>query len=97
MELIILSQQTLYIGNQKVYNNHVAISSKIDIVYMCILYILHKPLQHMNKINEHDLLLMYLIVHYIIIMRGGLVVKVSASCPKDRGFEPHQGHDHVSP
>ena len=28
---------------------------------------------------------------------GGVVVKVSASCPKDREFEPHQGHDHVSP
>ena len=28
--------------------------------------------------------------------RGGLVVKVSASRPKDRGFEPRRGHDHVS-
>ena len=24
------------------------------------------------------------------------MVKVSAFRPKDRGFEPHQGHDHVS-
>ena len=29
--------------------------------------------------------------------RGVLVVKASASRPKDRGFKPHQGHDHVSP
>ena len=29
--------------------------------------------------------------------RDGLVAEVSASRPKDRGFEPHQGHDHVSP
>ena len=29
--------------------------------------------------------------------RSGLAVKVSASCPKNHGFEPHQGHDHVSP
>ena len=28
--------------------------------------------------------------------RGGLVDKVSASRPKDRGFELHQGHEHVS-
>ena len=28
---------------------------------------------------------------------GGLVVKVSGSHLNDRGFEPHQGHDHVSP
>ena len=33
----------------------------------------------------------------IILGRGGLVVKVSASRHKDRGFEPHQGHDHVFP
>ena len=28
---------------------------------------------------------------------GSLVVKVSASRPKDRLFEPHQGQDHVPP
>jgi hypothetical protein len=27
---------------------------------------------------------------------GGLVVKVSAAQPKDHGFEPYSGHDHVS-
>ena len=28
---------------------------------------------------------------------SGLVVTVSASRPNNRGFEPHQGHDHASP
>ena len=27
---------------------------------------------------------------------GGLMDKVSATQPRDRGFEPHTGHDHDS-
>ena len=35
--------------------------------------------------------------HEIGNLRGdGLMDKVSASQPRDRGFEPHTGHDHDS-
>ena len=32
----------------------------------------------------------------VLKVRGGLVVKVSSSHPKDHGFKPHLGHNHVS-
>jgi hypothetical protein len=35
---------------------------------------------------------------HIVIFKGsgGLVVKISASQPRDHGIKPYSGHDHVS-
>ena len=38
-----------------------------------------------------------MVLKYLQYMRSdGLMGKVSASQPPDRGFEPHSGHDHDS-
>ena len=44
------------------------------------------------------LLSVNLLSAYICFIKGsnGLMDKVSASQPRDRGFEPHTGHDHDS-
>ena len=79
------------------------VNSVISKIYKCVF---KHAQQSLVNLGTHVKILMLVLtpvfVHKMTATkvrkgRDGLVVKVSASRPKDRGFEPHQGQDHVTP